>query len=165
MNKKHVWRSWDGARVSFPVLRTVFFVTLIGLPACPCLFAQNSTPSDSIQILRDAQRNPQFVFPYEVAVEYRNLKAELYPLACERIGTLTQVVASKEALVQNLEQQKQNLEQVVGNQETAIAALRQTLGNCETQVVRLDRKARFYKTLSLVALPLLAVTTTVALLK
>lgn len=135
------------------------------MSACPCLFAQNSAASDSIQILRDTQRNPQFVFPYEVAVEYRNLKTELYPLACERIGTLSQMVASKDALVSNLEQQKQNLEQVVANQQTAIDALNQTLGSCKTQVDRLDRKARLYKTLSLVSLPLLAVAAGVAVLK
>jgi uncharacterized coiled-coil protein SlyX len=135
------------------------------LPACPCLFAQSNAAADSIQIVRDELRNPQFVFPYDIAVEYRNLKADLYPLACARIETLTQLVASKDALAQNLGQQNKNLEQVAANQKTSIDALSKTLGNCETQVERLDRKARFYKTLSLISMPLLAVAVGVAVLK
>ncbi len=115
--------------------------------------------------MRDELRNPQFVFPYEIAVEYRNLKADLYPLACARIATLTQLAANKDALARNLEQQNNNLEQVVDNQKTSIEALNKTLGNCETQVVRLDRKARFYKTLSFISMPLLAVAVGVAILK
>lgn len=140
-------------------------MTLIVLPASPSLLAQSNANPDSILILRDDQRNPKFIFPYEIAVEYRNLKMELYPLACERIGTLSQLVAGKEALVQNLEQQNNNLEQVVANQQVAVDTLRTTLVTCRNEVIRLDHKAKFYQIISIIATPVAVLAGLVAVLK
>jgi uncharacterized coiled-coil protein SlyX len=165
MSKRLDWRNWGAGHGFSQARRIVCIVSLIVWPVCPSLFAQNETKPDSILILRDEHRNPKFVFPYEIAVEYRNLKSELYPLACERIGTLTQLVATKESLVQNLEQQNRNLAQVVANQKIAVDTLSAALAKSRSEIDRLDRKAKLYKALSVVAMPAAVIAGAIALLK
>jgi hypothetical protein len=116
-------------------------------------------------IVRDDQSHIGFVFPYDVAVEYRNLRAELYPEAMRVIADFRALSAQQDSLLGNQQQQIVRLESIVRNDGIAIDSLRSNLVDCEALVSRIDKKAKFYKRTTLLAVPTAIVASLVAILK
>lgn len=165
MIDKIVYGNWSAWRACFPARRIACIASLIVWLAPHFLSAQIRVYPDSVLIVRDDQSHIGFVFPYEVAVEYRNLRAELYPEAMRVIGDLRALNAQQDSLVGNQQQQILRLENIVRNDDLAIDSLRSNLVDCEDLLSRIDKKAKFYKRTTLLAVPAAIVASLVAILK
>lgn len=91
------------------------------------LQSQTKIQPDSVITLRDASNNVGFVFPYRMAVEYRNLRLEVLPRYQGLIASLEEENALKDSKITNLEQENAEFKNIIKNNQDDIEELRKTL--------------------------------------
>lgn len=116
-------------------------------------------------IVRDTQNKIGFIFPYDVAVEYRNLRAVLYPEAKQESLDLRNLATQQDSLIGNLRQQVSRFEMIDRNSRIAIDSLQTRLTECDAAVDKLSTQVRLYKTLTAITTPAALVAILVAVLK
>lgn len=110
--------------------------------------SQNKIQPDTVITLRDANNNVGFVFPYRMAVEYRNLRMEVLPRYQGLIATLEQENAFKDSTITNLAQENAEFKNIIKNNQVDIEELRTTLKNTDATLQEQIRKVNRFKFLT-----------------
>ncbi len=109
------------------------------------LLSQSKIQPDTVITLRDANNNTGFVFPYRMAVEYRNLRMEVLPRYQGLIATLEQENAFKDSTITNLAQENAGFKNIIKNNQDDIEKLRNTLKNTDATLQEQIRKTNRFK--------------------
>lgn len=112
------------------------------------LLSQSKIQPDTVITLRDANNNVGFVFPYRMAVEYRNLRMEVLPRYQGLIATLEQENAFKDSTITNLAQENAEFKNIIKNNQVDIEELRTTLKNTDATLQEQIRKVNRFKFLT-----------------
>lgn len=112
------------------------------------LLSQSKIQPDTVITLRDANNNIGFIFPYRMAVEYRNLRMEVLPRYQGLIATLEQENAFKDSTIANLAQENTEFKKIIKNNQDDIEQLRQTLRNTDATLKEQIRKVNRFKFLT-----------------
>lgn len=112
------------------------------------LISQSKIQPDTVITLRDANNNVGFVFPYRMAVEYRNLRMEVLPRYQGLIATLEQENAFKDSTITNLAQENAEFKNIIKNNQVDIEELRTTLKNTDATLQEQIRKVNRFKFLT-----------------
>lgn len=110
--------------------------------------SQNKIQPDTVITLRDANNNVGFVFPYRMAVEYRNLRMEVLPRYQGLIATLEQENAFKDSTITNLAQENAEFKNIIKNNQVDIEELRTTLKNTDATLQEQIHKLNRFKFLT-----------------
>ncbi|MCK6621833.1 MAG: hypothetical protein HUU32_21785 [Calditrichaceae bacterium] len=110
--------------------------------------SQSKIQPDTVITLRDANNNVGFVFPYRMAVEYRNLRMEVLPRYQGLIATLEQENAFKDSTITNLAQENAEFKNIIKNNQVDIEELRTTLKNTDATLQEQIRKVNRFKFLT-----------------
>lgn len=126
----------------------VCLASLMSLLSPLPLMSQSKIQPDTVITLRDANNNVGFVFPYRMAVEYRNLRMEVLPRYQGLIATLEQENAFKDSTITNLAQENAEFKNIIKNNQVDIEELRTTLKNTDATLQEQIRKVNRFKFLT-----------------